>query len=110
MKDVTLNNGEVMTDAEFVQQRGQGDTVTEFVATKEDLKLLAKALVDELLADEFYLGLQVSLEEIARRDYAEFRLVRVMDFLPEMEVEIQEKLRVGREKNQKDIEAQIGAG
>jgi hypothetical protein len=102
MKNVTLVNGTVMTDAEFVQQRGGGDTLTGFIATKADLVSLANQLVNELLADEFYLLLQVSCSEINRRDYRRFRLHRVMEFLPELDAEIQEKLRIGRKKNEED--------
>jgi translation elongation factor EF-Ts len=100
MKDITLNNGSVMTDAEFVQQRGMGDTLTDFVATKDDLVLLANKLVDKLLFDEFILLLQTSRSDINRREYSSFRLERVMEFLPELEADIQERLRVGRHKNE----------
>jgi ATP-dependent protease HslVU (ClpYQ) peptidase subunit len=100
MKNVTLNNGTVMTDAEFVQQRSGGDTLTSFVGTKADLVSLANQLVDELLADEFFLLLQTSRSEWNRRDYRSFRLSRVMEFLPELDAEIQEKLRIGRKKNE----------
>jgi hypothetical protein len=99
MKDVTLRNGTVMTDEEFALQRGMGDTLTDFVATKADLKSLAYKLVDELLFDEFILLLQSSRADSNREAYTHFRLERVMAFLPELEPEIQEKLFIGREKN-----------
>jgi hypothetical protein len=102
MKDVTLNNGKTMTDAEFIKERGFGDAPTDFVATKADLVSLANKLVDELLAADFFLRLQVSRRDIAERTYTEFRLCRVMDFLPELESEIQQKLRLGLEKNDVD--------
>lgn len=103
MKDVTLKNGTVMTDAEFVQQRGMGDTLTEFVATKEDLKILAKALADKLLDAEFILkNFAVGRSDSYRADYTTFRFERVMHFLPEMEAEIQERLSVGREENERN--------
>jgi translation elongation factor EF-Ts len=107
MKDVTLRNGTVVTDAEFVKQRGYGDTVTDFVATKNDLVLLANALVKQLLSDEFILLLQTSRSDINRRDYSSFRLNRVMEFLPELEADIQEKLRVGWEKSQVQAEKEL---
>jgi hypothetical protein len=107
MKDVTLRNGTIMTDAEFVQQRGGGDTLTSFVATKADLVSLANQLVDELLADEFFLLLQTSRSELNRRDYRSFRLSRVMEFLPELDAEIQEKLRIGRKKNEEDAAKEL---
>lgn len=100
MKDITLRNGTVMRDAEFVQQRGRGDTLTSFVATKADLASLANQLVEELLYDEFILLLQKSRSDLNRRDYSSFRLERVMEFLPELDAEIQEKLRIGRKKNE----------
>ncbi len=99
MKDIALRNGTVMTDAEFVQQRGGGDTLTSFVATKGDLVSLANQLADELLTDEFILLLQTSRGDRLRRDYMSYRLERVMAFLPELDTDIQEKLRVGRKKN-----------
>lgn len=102
MKDVTLNNGNTMTVAEFVKERGFGDTLTDFAATKADLKSLARKLVDELLVAEFFLRLGVSLRDIAKKDYLEFRLCRVMDFLPELEAEVREKMRLGLEKNEED--------
>jgi hypothetical protein len=102
MRDVTLNSGKTMTDAEFIKERGFGDAPTDFVATKADLVLLADKLVDKLLAADFFLMLQVSLEDIDRRDYISFRLNRVMHFLPELEDEVGEKLRLGYEKNEAD--------
>jgi translation elongation factor EF-Ts len=104
MKDVTLKNDKVMTDAEYVNERGGGDALTDFVATKHDLISLADKLVDELLSAEFYLELCASLNELRERDYLRFRLNRVLDFLPDHEAEIREKLRVGREKNDTDVE------
>lgn len=102
MRDIVLNNGETMTDAEFIQERGMGDTTTTFIPTKADLKLLAKALVDAMLNEEYLLELCADMNWIARRDYAEFRLGRVLSFLPEMEAEVEELIRVGREKVKKD--------
>jgi hypothetical protein len=104
MKDITLRNGTVMPDAEFVQQRGGGDTLTSFVATKADLVSLANRLVDELLADEFHLLLQTGRGPTNRRDYTSFRLDRVMQFVPERDAEIRQKLRAGHNKNCEDAE------
>jgi len=101
MKDVVLNSGEVMTDAEFVRERG-GDTYTDFIATREDLVSLAHKLVKEVLDEDFFLQLQVCNSWLRARDYKLFRLRRVMGFLPEVEAEIKEKLRVGYEKNEAD--------
>src|ERR1700674_3303282 len=91
MENVILNDGTVMTDAEFVEKRGMGDTQTEFVGTRDDLVSLAHKLADELLTDEFILLLQSSRSDKNRRDYTGFRLDRVMQFLPELDAEIREK-------------------
>ena len=105
MKDVTLNNGIVMTDAEFVRDRGWDDDLTDFVATKCDLVNLADSLVDELLSNERFLELQSSRRELARAEYTSFRLDRVLDFLPpEIRDKMLEKLRLGREENRANIE------
>ena len=103
MKDVTLRNGKTMTDAEFIKERGFGDALTEFVATKDDLKSLAHRLVREVLSDEFHLKLCSGRMPLARYDYLVHRFCRVMDFLPELVDEMNEQLSLGREKNATDI-------
>ena len=103
MKDVRLNNGTMMTDEQFVMERGMGDTITDFVPTKADLELLAQALVNRLLFDEFVLMQQVSRRDIAEREYTDFRLGRVMDYLPELRSAIEEKLRLGHIQNEADV-------
>lgn len=95
MKDVTLKNGTTMTDAAFIEERGFGDTLTDFVATKEDLIALADTLVDKLLGEEFYLELCWDRNSLFRKAYVAYRLERVMDFLPERRDEVIEKLRLG---------------
>jgi hypothetical protein len=113
MKDVTLNSGEVMTDADSVEERGgvhlgggewESDTyVKDFIATKADLVSLAQALVEDVLEQEFFLKLQVSRSWINKLEYVRFRLGRVWDFLPsKVQGGLEEKLRKGREKNEKD--------
>jgi hypothetical protein len=104
VKDIRLYNGETMTDAEFIKERGLGDTPTNFLATRADLESLANRLVDGLLAHEFTLNLQVCHIQLARWEYCRFRLNRVMVFLPELEDEMQGKLRRGYEKNKVDAE------
>jgi hypothetical protein len=104
MKDIELMSGRWVTDAECVEEHGHGDRVTSFLATKEDLKLLAHALADELLAYDFGLGLCSGGEPLKRRNYTSFRLDRVMEFLPELEKEIQEKLRRGYAENEVEQE------
>jgi hypothetical protein len=98
MKDVTLNKGTVVSDTEFVETHGDS-VATEFAATKADLALLANALVNQLLANEEILSHQTSRRDQDRREYTSHRLDRVMEFVPELEGEIQEKLRIGREEN-----------
>lgn len=113
MKDVTLNSGEVMTDADFVEERGgvhlgggewESDThVKDFIAAKADLVSLAHALVEDVLEREFFLKLQVSRSWINRLEYVQFRLDRVWDFLPSKVQEgLEKKLGKGRAKNEKD--------
>jgi hypothetical protein len=80
-----------------------GDTITDFVPTKADLELLAQALVNRLLFDEFVLMQQVGRREIAEREYTDFRLGRVMGYLPELRAEIEEKLRLGHIQNEPDV-------
>ena len=57
---VTLNNGETPTLAEYIAARGQGDSLTDFVATEADLVSLAYGIVDDLLAQEFLLQVCVT--------------------------------------------------
>jgi hypothetical protein len=103
MRDVTLNSGKVMKDAEFIKQRGFGETVTEFVATKDDLVSLAERLVQEMLSDEFHLKLCSGRMPRAQYDYLVHRFFRLMAVLPELKDEMKEKLRLGREKNAVDV-------
>jgi hypothetical protein len=99
-KYVTLDCGHKITEVEFIKQYYGGDLVTEFVATKEDLELLAWRLVDEIISGDFYLRLQVSRQEIDWQRYLCFRLERVMDFLPEeLNTKIQQKLSDGFSEN-----------
>lgn len=107
MRHVTLNNGTVITEAEFVQQRGINDTLTDFVATKGDLKSLAQKLAQELLDDEYFLQHSVSSSDIAHRNYITDRLDRVLFHAPELVPEIQQILQDGRDKTRKDIQEQI---
>jgi hypothetical protein len=88
MKDVTLNNGTTMTDAEYIKKFGMGDAPTDFVATKDDLVSLA---------------LNVGRVPIARKDYILDRLERLVDYLPELYDLVTEELRHGREKNNADV-------
>ena|SRR5271165_5230068 len=105
MKDVTLRNGTVMTDTEFIKERGFGDsTLTEFVATRDDLVNLGDALVQAILDDEFLLGIGASRKDAFVLDYKLFRIGRVMDFLPDYVDKWKEKLREGRVKVQEDLE------
>ena len=73
------------------------------MATKADLELLAQALVNRLLFDEFVLMQQVSRRDIAEREYTDFRLGRVMDYLPELRAESEEKLQLGHIQNEADV-------
>jgi hypothetical protein len=103
MKDVRLNNGTMMTDEQFVMERGMGDAITDFVPTTADLELLAQALVNRLLFGEFVLMQQVSRRDIAEREYTDCRLGRVMDYLPELRAKSEEKLQLGHIQNEADV-------
>lgn len=112
MKDVMLGNGTVISDAEYIEARG--DILTDYIPTRDDLISLVHKLVDELLTAEFFLKLQVSRKDINRRCYIQDRLSRLMEYLkhsPELDAKIREELkahvieelRVGREKNDRDV-------
>lgn len=99
MKDITLNNGRVMSDAEFVKELGCGDTLTEFVATKADLESLASKLVLEVLAAEFLHRLSYSWKYEWDVNYVLARFVRVLDFLPKESVDrLVASLHYGRKR------------
>jgi hypothetical protein len=105
MKNATLVNGEVMTDKEWVERFGMGDTLTDFIPTKDDLESLANGLVEDLLTAEWHLRYSVSLRQIDQMRYLANRLERLLDYAPELANGIDgvnERLRLGREKNKKD--------
>jgi hypothetical protein len=105
MKDVRLNNGTTMTDEQFVMERGMGDTITDFVATKADLEVLARELAEQVCFDDYcrtHGG--ISKRDRAHFDYTEFRLRRVADFAPEQRAEIEEKLRLDHIQNEADAQ------
>jgi hypothetical protein len=99
MKDVVFNDGTRMTDAEYIAARGFGDTLTDYIPTRDDLLSLADALVTDVLADEFYLDLCWGRSHWERSLYTRSRLSRLVEFLPELGIEVREKLRLGREEN-----------
>jgi hypothetical protein len=106
MKDVTLVNGEKMTDPEWVERFGMGDTLTDFIPTKEDLQSLMYGIVDDLLAAELYLQICVSRRDIDRYHYIDNRLSRLLDHSPELAEGIdgaRERLRRGREENKERL-------
>jgi hypothetical protein len=99
MKDVTLNNGTIMSDRQFIQERGDGDVPSEFNPTQEDLESLADQILFELLADEFFQHLQYSWKFSFRVQYTFFRFERVLDFLPQERIDfLVKKLHFGRSK------------
>jgi hypothetical protein len=55
------------------------------------------------VSDEFHLKLCSGRIPLAQYDYLVHRFCRVMDFLPELQDEMKEKLRLGREKNTVDV-------
>ena len=86
-----------MTDMEYIKARA--DSLTEFVPTKMDLELLADALADDLI------GWDAEMRTVSGRSitnwyfYLQFRLGRILDFLPELESKITEKVKRGFEEN-----------
>jgi hypothetical protein len=104
MKDITIASGEVVTQEKFnALNSGGSDTLTEFLATSADVRLLAQALVEQVVGMEWYLSYCSSLSDLAWYDYLVQRLVRVLDFMPEIEKEIQEELMVARQKLKIDL-------
>ncbi len=104
MKDVVFNDGTRMTDAEYIAARGFGDTLTDYIPTRDDLLSLANALIEEVLTDEFFLALCWGRSHWERSLYTQSRLSRLVEFLPELDIEVREKLRLGREENRVSIE------
>jgi hypothetical protein len=104
MKDIPIGNGEVVTQAKFIELNARGcDTLTEFLATQADVRLLAEALAEEVVHMEFNMSLCCGRQEIDEYDYLVQRLLRVFDFVPEIEEEIRETLRVARLKSKIDL-------
>ena len=104
MKDLTLANGEVVTQEKFIELCSHGeDTLTEFLATEDDVRLLAERLVEKLAGLEWMASECIGSVENYELNYLKQRLVRVLKFMPVIEVEIKERLRVARLKNKIDL-------
>src|SRR5580658_9803329 len=87
-----------MTEKEFI--KANGDESTRFTATRADLTSLAHKLADEVLGWKFCLRLNVSYRDLKTHDYIAFRLSRVLDCLPELRPEIEDKIRLGERENE----------
>jgi hypothetical protein len=86
-----------VTDLEYIKRAG--DNLTEFVPTKQDLVDLANALACNITSYYYLLRICVGRSDIQMCAYAEYRLGRILDYLPELESEINEKLRRGFREN-----------
>jgi hypothetical protein len=96
VKHVTITDSQdLIADAASTNEKGNGDVLTDLVATKFDLLLLATAFVEEILSCDFVLTGNYGYGLVRQRNYSSFRLHRVRQFLPDLETEVLEKLRVG---------------
>jgi hypothetical protein len=86
-----------ISDLEYM--KSAGDSITGFVPTKKDLAELANVLADELVHYNFFLRLCVGLRDLDRRNYTSYRLGRILDYLPELRLEIEKKLQRGFQEN-----------
>jgi hypothetical protein len=96
MKDITRNDGSVVTDAEQVAYY-QGTLRPDFIPTQEDLEKLADGLADESINLDYLLRLNVCTSWVHEQFYVNFRLNRVWDFLSaekqqELEAHIKEEI------------------
>jgi hypothetical protein len=99
MKNVTIGSGEVVTQEKFIEINSGGtDELTEFLATKDDVWTLARAIGREILGKEWAMSQCSGGRDIQERLYLGARLNRVVDFMPELVDSIEENLRVGRAK------------
>ena len=92
---------EVMIDLEYIKCRK--DSLTEFVPTKMDLVSLANSLADYIICHESNMRICAGpsgRSTVNAYHYDCFRLGRILDYLPELESEIKEKLKRGFEKNE----------
>lgn len=98
----------------------RGDSLSEFKPTKEDAKLLARALAKKIADDDYLLHFGVGPNDIRERDYLSARYIRVMDTLPAsdrqeiIEFLLAERLRAKKdadeaEKSMEEAEAEAAA-
>lgn len=88
----------------FIELNSEGkDKLTEFLATEQDVRLLAKILAREVADWEHYMALiqYRSRENEFEHSYLKERLERVLDFMPELANDINELL--GAERLKKGI-------
>jgi hypothetical protein len=86
-----------MTDLGYMKEFD--DSLTQFNPTKRDLVVLAHALAENLISYNHEFRLCVGRSRLNRRDYVSFRLARIVEYLPELEPEIHERIRRGHEEN-----------
>jgi hypothetical protein len=99
MKNVTIGSGEVVTQEKFIELNSGGtDELTDFLATQDDVRTLARAIANEILGKEWAMSQCSGSRDIQDWHYLGARLDRVVDFMPELVDSIEENLRVGRAK------------
>ena len=104
MKNIMIGSGEEVTQEKFIELNSDGlDRLTEFLATSADVQLLGEALARKVVGLEWLLSQCVDRDTIAEHNYLIQRLGRVVDFMPELENEIKEILKVERLKNKIDL-------
>lgn len=103
MKNVTIGSGEVVTQEKFIEiNSGGDDELTDFLATQDDVRTLARAIAREMLGKEWAMSQCSGGRDIQELHYLGARLDRVVDFMPELVDSIEENLRVGRAKIEVD--------
>jgi hypothetical protein len=97
MEMIEFQSGRKITWEEYAKELG--DVMTEYTATKEDLRHLAIALADEFIGSSREMECGVCLRDIDKLNYVENRLSRVLKHLPEMRAEVEARLKNGFEWN-----------
>lgn len=96
--------GRTISDRDYIEENG--DAVTDFVASRDDLVSLARGLVRDCLNEEFQNSIQTSTRDVVMMWYTFNRLDRLLNYMPELEekVGVDELLKQGRKKNKADLE------
>jgi hypothetical protein len=95
----TTNDRPGLSDGTTDEDMRVDEVISRYVAIKFQLSSLAYHLADEALALDLDLEVQECHFTFMLHLYACFRLDRVMVLLPELQTQIDEKLRLGRLEN-----------